>query len=302
MLKKNPPDQSRSRDGLVSALSAYLIWGLLPVYWKHLGIVPSAELLAWRVSGCTVLAWTFILIRRRKPVKLDRILMIHIASAAILIGLNWGIYLWAVETERMVEASLGYYINPLINVVLGMIFFSEELGKIRLTALLLALAGVIIMTVQSGSFPWISLALALTFGLYGLVTKKFPPAMDSIEALAREMVVLGPLGIAYLLRSGLDSTLHFPGFGQKVTTLLLLAGAVTLLPLWLFGRGAKKLPLGVLGFLQYIAPTIMLLLGTLVYGEPFGWGKAVSFLIILTALGLYSSTLGKPKGPAPQSP
>ena len=216
-------------------------------------------------------------------------MLLRVLAAAVLIGLNWGVYLWAVETEKMVEASLGYYINPLVNVFLGMIFFSERLGKIRLTALVLAFTGVAIMTVQSGVVPWVSLALALTFGLYALVTKQFPSSVDSIEALGWEMVVLGPLGVLYLLREGLRGTWHIAGFGMQATVLLLFAGAITLLPLWLFGRGAKKLPLGVLGFLQYIAPTMMLLLGVAAFGEPFGWGKAAAFLFILVALGLYSS-------------
>jgi chloramphenicol-sensitive protein RarD len=283
--------EQKNHSGLSSALLAYLIWGMLPVYWKVLHQVSSLELLAWRVAGCTLLAWAFILLRGRKPVPLTKVLFIRITTAAILIGLNWGIYLWAVAAEKMVEASLGYYINPLINVILGMIFFSEKMGKIRLAALILAFIGVIIMTIQNGVFPWVSLGLALSFGLYGLVTKKFPPEMDSIEALAREMILLGPLAMGYLVFIGFKGSWHIEGFGQEVTLMLILAGVVTLLPLWLFGRGAKMLPLGVLGFLQYIAPTCMLLLGTLVYGEPFGWEKGLAFAFILTALGLYSSTL-----------
>ncbi|MDC7223650.1 MAG: EamA family transporter RarD [Spirochaetales bacterium] len=291
----------QQRNGTGSALGAYIIWGLLPVYWKHLGSVPSAELLSWRVGGCALLAWAALFLRRRKPVPLTGRLLLRVCAAALLIGINWGIYLWAVEKERMVEASLGYYINPLINVVLGMIFFSEKLSKIRFAALMLALGGVIIMTIQTGSFPWISLGLALTFGLYGLVTKRFPPEMDSIEALAREMMVLGPPAVLFLVVAALRGQVHFSGSGLAQQALLLGAGVVTLLPLWLFGRGAKTLPLGVLGFLQYVAPTLMLILGVAVYGEPFGWGKALSFVIILTALGLYTWTL-LIKAPTPQSP
>ncbi|MDC7218368.1 MAG: EamA family transporter RarD [Spirochaetales bacterium] len=281
----------KNNGGLVSALSAYMIWGLLPIYWKVLHSVPSAELLAWRVAGAAFIAWAFILLRGRKPVPLTKVLFLRVLAAALLIGFNWGIYLWAIEFEHMVEASLGYYINPLLNVLLGMIFFSEKLGKTRLAALLLAAVGVLIMTFQNGVFPWLSFALALSFGLYGLVTKKFPPEMDSIEALAREMTLLGPPAVLYLIFLGSRGASHLSGYGQNVTVLLILAGSVTLLPLWLFGRGAKRLPLGVLGFLQYIAPTLMLLLGTLVYGEPFGWGKAAAFAFILTALALYSSTI-----------
>jgi chloramphenicol-sensitive protein RarD len=287
------------RSGLISALTAYVIWGFLPIYWKQLGQVPSQELLAWRVAGCAVLAWTVVLFRRRPPVlsslirkeKTGRALFLRVLAAAVLIALNWGIYLWAVEMERMVEASLGYYINPLVNVVLGIFFFSEKLGRKRLTALILALIGVIIMTVDTGVFPWISLLLALSFGLYGLATKQFPPELDSIEALAGEMLFLGPLGAAWLIFMGRGGAVHIAGYGPLTTVLLLTAGLITLLPLWLFGRGAKSLPLGVLGFLQYVAPTTMLLLGVFVYGEPFSWGKGAAFLFILAALSIYSSTI-----------
>jgi len=291
--------QISKQSGLISALTAYVIWGFLPIYWKQLGMVPSAEQLAWRVAGCALLAWSVLLIRRRKPVLFALLgkksaggsLLLRLLVAAVLIGLNWGIYLWAVESSRMVEASLGYYINPLVNVILGMIFFSEKLGRRRFIALILATAGVLVMTFETGVFPWISLLLAFSFGLYGLVTKQFPSELDSIEALAGEMVLLGPLGGAYLLLAGQGGTVHIAGFGTLTTVLLLAAGLITLLPLWLFGRGAKSLPLGVLGFLQYVAPTMMLLLGVLIYGEAFSWGKGVAFLFILAALTLYSSTI-----------
>jgi chloramphenicol-sensitive protein RarD len=282
---------SDKKTGILSAFTANIICVLLPIYWKSLTGIHQAALLAWRVAGCSLLAGTVILLRRRNPVPLSKILFLRLFTASILIGLNWMIYLWAIEKGLMVEASLGYYINPLVNVLLGMIFFSEKLGKIRLTALILAFTGVLIITIESGVFPWLSIALALSFGLYGLVTKRFPPEMDSIEALAREMFFLGPFALIYLTYLGSNGSWHFFAYGSKETLLLIMAGSVTLLPLWLFGRGAKTLPLGVLGFLQYVAPTSMLLLGILIYREPFNPGKAVAFAFILIALGVYSTTL-----------
>lgn len=285
-------------NGIFSAASAYLIWGLLPVYWKALGQVPPVEQLAWRVLGCAVLSW--ILLARRRELALiglirtgeaDRGIFLRIGLASLFLLLNWGLFIWAVSVNRMVEASLGYYINPLINVVLGIIFFSEKLGTRRLIALVLASVGVVIITLGTGVFPWVSLVLALCFGFYGLIAKSLPERVDSLESLAWVMVLLGPAGGIYLLLSARTGTVHLTGYGTPTTILISLAGFVTLLPLWLFGRGAKKLPLGMLGFLQYTAPTLMLTLGVLIYGEPFGWHKAAAFLFILVALGLYTSTL-----------
>jgi len=284
---------SPTRDGLISAFFAYFIWGVLPVYWKILGIVPPLELIAWRVAGCGVLAWIIILFRSRLVLKalLNTGLFFRIIIASFLIGINWMLFIWAVGSGRILEASLGYYINPLISVILGILFFSESLGKIRLTALLLALTGVIIMTLATGTFPWVSIILALTFGLYGVVTKGFPSEIDSIELLAWEMVILSPLAIAYLAFLGLQGSWHFISYGSTTTIMLGLAGVITLGPLWLFSIGAKRLPLGMLGFLQYIAPTLMLFLGIFVYGEPFDIYKASSFIFIMAAVWLYSSTL-----------
>jgi chloramphenicol-sensitive protein RarD len=293
-LKMNNKPSFR-QNGLITALLAYFMWGLLPVYWKILGFIPSWELIAWRVAGCGVFAWIIIFIRRRLVLKsmINFRLFLRIVVGSLLIGLNWILYIWAVGNDRILEASLAYYINPLINVILGIIFFSEALGKIRFTALLLALIGIIIMTLAGGTFPWISIILALTFGLYGMVTKGFPSEIDSIEILAWEMVVLSPLALIYLLFLAYQDNWHFLSHGTGTTIMLSLAGFVTLIPLWLFGAAARKLPLGLLGFLQYITPTFMLILGVLVYTEPFNLYKGVAFVFILTALSLYSSTLIK---------
>jgi chloramphenicol-sensitive protein RarD len=298
-MKKNQSTLPTSlRKGLISALFAYFIWGLLPIFWKTLGNVPPWELLAWRVFGCGILAWVFLLYRGRlalidlvKKRKISKKIFLHIFWASLLILLNWGLFIWAVSEKRILEASLGYYINPLINVILGIIFFSETLGRRRLTALILAFIGVVIMTLAAGTFPWVSIILALCFGLYGMITKSFPAEMDSIESLGWVMAILSPAGAVYLIFLWEKGSLHLTGFGSLTTVLLLLAGFVTLVPLWLFGTGAKKLSLGMLGFMQYIAPTLMLILGIFVYGESFDIMKGIAFVFILVALGLYSSTL-----------
>ena len=247
----------------------------------------------WRIASCGVAAWAVLLIRR-KPVSaavLTRPVVIRLVLAALLITLNWGLYIWAVATARIIQASLGYYINPLVNVVLGVLFFSEKLGRIRQVALGLAMAGVVLMTFDAGTFPWVSILLALAFGFYGMTVKILPKDMDSIEILGWETALLSPLAAAYLVRLGFSGGLHFAGYGFHLWFMLSLAGVVTLVPLWLFGAGARRIALSTMGFMQYIAPTMMLLLGVLAYGEAFGVFKAIAFGLVVAALVLYSITL-----------
>jgi len=287
--------KNEMKIGVAAALTAYALWGFLPIYWKALAVVPPVELLAWRVGGAGIIAWFFIFLRKRP---LNRsILNVKAASylliAAVLISCNWGLYLWAVFAGKIVEASLGYYINPLISVLLGVLFFSEQMGRTRYIAIFFASAAVILMTLDSGVFPWLSLVLAFSFGFYGFAVKHLPSEIDSIEVLAWETLLLSPLAIGYLVFRGIGGVLHFTGSGTGVTVLLVLAGLVTLLPLWLFGVGAKRIPLSTMGFLQYLAPTIMLLLGVLVYGEHFGLFRGLAFTLVAAALVLYSTTLAK---------
>ncbi len=283
----------KTRVGFISAASSYVIWGILPIYWKFLSAVPSLEILAWRVGGCSLLVWFIILIRRRLlPGSVYNLKVISLLfGASIFIALNWGLFIWAVTSEKILEAGLGYYINPLINVILGVLFFSEKLGRIRVVALFLASGGVTIMAVASGVFPWISIILAISFGFYGLMIKQLPDEFDNIEILVWVLVLLGPVAGIFLGMKGFSGELHFIGYGISTSILLIFAGFVTFIPLWLFGVGARRLPLGVIGFLQYVAPTMMLLIGTLIYGEPFSLLKGIAFALVAVASGLYSSTL-----------
>lgn len=285
-MERNP------RAGLPAGLGAYLIWGILPVYWKQLTAVPSGEILAWRVTGCAVLSWMLLLLRPGAPVKaaLTPRTVLSFFAAAMLLGSNWLVYNWAVANNRLVEASLGYYINPLVNVALGVIFLSERLGGMRLIALLFALAGVGVMTIAAGVFPWVSVVLAISFGFYGLNLKHLQARVDGIEVLAWVTGILGIPAAAYLGVLGLRGEWHIGASGALAGTLLAAAGIVTFIPLRLFGIGARHLPLGVLGFLQYIAPTTMLIIGTVVYGEPFDGPRAAAFGLVLAALGIYSPT------------
>ena len=288
-------DKKQGLD-LSVAISSYMIWGLLPIYWKFLSEVPPVEILAWRVGGCSLLALFIILVRRRRAVPrkaYNKIIFGRLFGAAVFIAINWGTFIWAVTSERILEAGLGYYINPLVTVILGVAFFSEKLGKMRIMALILASGGVMMMVAATGRFPWLSLMLAVSFGFYGLMIKQLPSEFGSMEILAWVMLFLGPFAGASLGIIGIQGESHFVGYGISTSILLIFAGAVTLLPLWLFGVGARRLPLGVLGFLQYTAPTMMLLIGTLIYGEPFSLLRGIAFALVLVASGLYCSTLRK---------
>ena len=285
--------EETKRNGFIAGFSAYILWGLLPIYWKLLGVVPPMELLAWRVAGCGVMAWLF-LIFRKKPISVAALnpkVVFRLLIAALLIAGNWGFFIWAIATGRILEASLGYYINPLVNVILGVLFFSEKLSRIRLVAIGLALIGVILMTFDAGTFPWISIGLALQFGFYGMAVKGLPSEIDSIEVLAWETAFLAPIAIGWLVWLGFSGNLHFAGYGSRVSLMLSAAGVVTLVPLWAFGIGAKRIPLSAMGFLQYVAPTMMMLIGTLIYGEAFGMYRAAAFAFVLAALVVYSITL-----------
>lgn len=283
----------KSATGLSAALSAYILWGLLPIYWKALDSVPPVELLAWRVLGCALCSWMLILIRGRK---FDISAFSHrffglIFAASLLIGINWGVFLWAVSVGRILQASLGYFITPLINVLLGMVFFSEALKTRRLMALILAFSGLLLMTFSTGAFPWVSLLLACCFGFYSLIVKSISQEFDSIDILAWEMLFLGPLAGLFLLFLAIRGNLIFAGYGFPDAPLLSFTGILTLLPLWLFGVATRQLSLGLVGFLQYTSPTIMFLIGVLVYKEALGIERLIAFVLVVLALGLYSSTL-----------
>ena len=254
---------------------------------------PSPELLAWRICGCSIVVWCVILCRGRlAPRRAFTLKTVGlIIGASLLISFNWGLFIWAVAADKILEAGLGYYINPLVNVVLGMIFFSEKLGPMRAIALALASAGVAVITLAAGVFPWFSIVLACTFAFYGLLVKQLPADFDSVEILGWVTTIIGPLSGLLLVVMGVRGEWHIVGFGTPTTILLVFAGMATFLPLWLFGVGARNLPLGVLGFLQYIAPSLMVLIGVLVYGEPFGFTRGAAFFLVALALGFYSSTL-----------
>ena len=291
-----PLSPQSSRDsllGLVSAASAFSVWGLLPIYWKFLLPVPALEIITHRVVWSVVFLLILIGLSRHLPDLLaafrNRRALGALSVSTILLAANWLIYIWAVNSDHVLQASLGYYINPLVNVLLGMIFLQERLRRLQAAAVLLAAAGVLILTVHYGQLPWIALTIAFSFGIYGLIRKVAP--VGSVEGLTVETLLLTIPGLIYLIyleKTGNGSFLHS---GLQIDLLLIGTGPITAVPLLLFTAGARRIPLSTVGLLQYIAPSGMFLLAVFIYREPFTAAQVWTFVMIWTALGIYSADL-----------
>lgn len=277
-------------SGIVYAFLAFVIWGLFPVYFKTLHQIPALEMLAHRMAWSLLFVLAVLLVRHHwrwlRPVLRDRRLVGRFAASAVLLSANWGIYIWAVNAGHIVEASLGYFINPLINVLFGYAFLGERLRPLQWSAVGVAAAGVAWLTWQHGAPPWISLALAATFGGYGLLRKT--AQLGALEGLALETLLLFPVALVYLTTLGLTGAGHFGHASPAVQWLLACAGPITAIPLLLFGAAARRIPLSTLGLVQYVTPTLQLLTGVFVYHEAFGPVRAVGYGAIWVALALYS--------------
>lgn len=280
-------DQSEITIGYLYAVGGFFLWGVFPVFWKTLDQVPALELLGHRVVWCSLLMLGILGWRRgwgtfRRLFDSKRtVFMLGLSTA--LIAFNWFIFVYAVISGHIVEASLGYFINPLFTVVLGMIFLGERLRRWQGMSVALATFGVIILTLNLGALPWISLALPASFGLYGLVRKTVAASPE--DGLTFEVWLMLPLALIYL------STLEDPAFGQGGVVdhlLLMCTGLVTALPLILFTHGARRLPLSTIGVLQYLAPTLQFLLGVFVYGENFTRQHLLAYSFIWLALIVFS--------------
>jgi chloramphenicol-sensitive protein RarD len=282
------------KTGAFQAGLSYLLWGILPIYWKLLDHVNAEDILANRIFWSFAFMMMVLFFSKKmgnlftvlKSFKQNRKEMYALIIASFLISTNWFIYIWAVNHHQMIEASLGYYINPLVSVLLGVIFLKEKLSPAQYASFIIAGIGVLILGISYGKFPWISIVLALSFGIYGLAKKMIK--VDSAVGLTLETMVVTPFALAYMV------FLFFTGehallSGSVSTDLLLIgAGAATALPLLYFAKGAQKIPLSMLGLLQYIAPTITLLLGVLVYGEHFTKHHLQAFIFIWSALTIYT--------------
>ena len=276
--------------GVFYGFSAYVLWGLLPLYWNLLEAVPAVEILAHRIFWSFVVVSLVILLTGGWNTFLaslaDRKKLILIFSCGLIVSLNWYTYIYAVNSGFVIEASMGYYINPLVVVLLGVTVFRERLGRWQLTALLLATTGVLLIALQYGRIPWIALMLAGTFAAYGLIKKII--RLEPVSGLVLETFIVMPIALFYIVkleRSGAGALGTMP-----LNTVLFLAGAgiITAAPLFLFARGIEKTTFSMMGFLQYIAPTITLLLGIFVFREHFSFTHLISFCFIWVALIIFT--------------
>jgi chloramphenicol-sensitive protein RarD len=276
--------------GVLYAGGAFLIWGLSPVYWKAMQSVPALEIVTHRVVWSFLFLVALTLVQRRwgefrEALKTPRTLLI-LALTTLLVSGNWLLYIWAVNAGFMLQASLGYYINPLVNVLLGMVFLKERLRRPQALAVLMACAAVVFRTVSLGELPWIALTLGFTFGLYGLIRKVAP--VSSLVGLTIETLLLTAPGMAYLVFLEAQATGALFHVSRSLDILLIGTGVFTAVPLLFFNLGARRINLSSVGLMQYIAPTGMFLLAVLVYGEPFTPAHVWTFILIWTALGIYS--------------
>jgi chloramphenicol-sensitive protein RarD len=282
------PHDPRAR-GLAAALAAYLIWGIAPVYFHALQRVPALEIVSHRVVwSVLVLAAALSLLRRWPTVRASlgsRRQLGALAVTTALISVNWGIFIWATNGGRLLEASLGYFINPLVNVALGALFLRERLSRRQLLAVGLAALGVAVLVARVGALPWVSLALAITFGLYALVRKV--ARIDALGGLFVETVLLAPLALGFLWWRDHAGVGAF-GADARLSFLLSLAGVITATPLVLFAVGVTRLRLSTMGVVQYLAPTCQFLLAVLAFGEPFDGGRAGAFVLIWASLAIYT--------------
>ncbi|PBC18597.1 MULTISPECIES: EamA family transporter RarD [unclassified Mesorhizobium] len=281
---------SKARRGFLLALGAYLLWGLLPFYMKAVAHLPLAEVIAHRIVwsvpiAAAVLVWAGRTADFKAAIRSPRTIAMAALTAA-LISVNWGIYVWAIAVDRTVETALGYYINPLVSVVVGALLLGERLDRLQIAAVVLATVAVTVLTIEGGKLPWVSLALAFSFAAYGFFRKTLPIGPSQgflLEVLLLSVPALGY--IVYLIATGQD---HIVSSTGTDTALLMGCGPVTSVPLLLFAFGAKLLRLSTIGIMQYIAPTMVFLIAVLIFDEPFGTAQAIAFALIWTALAMYS--------------
>ena len=278
------------RRGYILGLTAYIIWGLFPLYFKAIQSVPALEIIVHRALWSALFGALLLLVWKHpgwlRELRSNPRRFAVLALSGVLIASNWLVYVWAVNNERMLEASLGYYINPLVNVLLGMLILGERLRRLQWLAVALAALGVLQQLWQVGSIPWVSLVLALTFGFYGLIRKQAPVA--ALPGLVVETWLLLPLALGWLLMHPAAMSTQADFWSTQEALWLIAAGPITLVPLVCFNAAARHLPYTTLGFLQYLAPTLVLLQAIFLFGEHFDPSKLLAFICIWTGLAIYS--------------
>ena len=276
--------------GIFYALGAYLMWGFAPIYFKNLEFIPVNEILAHRVIWSVVVTGILITILKSWSdvwkIICSRKKLLLLFVSTLLISCNWMVFIWAINNDRMLEASLGYFINPIINVVLGLIFLKESLSRIKWIAVGLAFIGVLIQIIGLGTLPWVSLVLPISFAFYGLVRKKIK--VESLTGLFIETLLVAPIALYYLVNIADSEYANMLNNSYGLNIWLMLAGVVTAFPLIFFGQAALRLKLSTLGFFQYLAPSLLFLFATIVYGEELNIYKTITFAFIWSGIALFA--------------
>lgn len=283
------------KKGIFFALGAYVLWGILPIYWELIHHIGAFEILAFRIIFSAIFMIFILIIGKNQRQAFIRdvnqlvthpIQLVAIVVAGYVITINWGTFIWAVTNGHVLQSSLGYYINPLVSILLALIFLKERFNKFEWLAILFAFIGVLYMTLKVGEFPIVALMLAFSFGIYGLLKKVVH--IDAISSITVECIVTAPAGLIYV---GYLWQQHQLSFGMNMSSFwLLFSGAITAIPLILFSAGSKRIPLSLTGFIQYVGPTIMFVLGIFLFNEPFDINQLITFIFIWIGIVLYSTS------------
>jgi chloramphenicol-sensitive protein RarD len=279
--------------GTLFVTATYFFWGIQPIYWKQLNHVSSLQLIAHRIFWSFVFFMIILKVKNKLPllkeVMKDRKKLYLTMFAGYLVSTNWLIYIYAVNSNQILATSLGYYINPLVSVILGMIILKERFNKMQIISFVFACLGVLIIALKYQTLPWIAVSLPLLFGFYGLIKKVVN--IDPVVSMAIETMAIMPIGLGYLIFTEVNNTGHLLSDGPLITFYLLLTGVVTSLPLWWFAIGASMIKLSTIGFIQFLSPTLSLIIGVLVYSEPFDTTQLISFGFIWVGIAIYMYTL-----------
>lgn len=279
------------RKGLSYALGCYLIWGLFPLYWYPITTagIDAGQILAQRISWSAVFSIIVLLLMNKRAALFaavaDRRLLLAFMCSAAAISVNWLVYLWAITHHHILDASLGYFISPLVNVLFGFLFFKETLNRTQMLAIVLALTGILWLAVPAGHIPWVSLLLAGSFGLYSLLRKLAP--LDALTGMTLETLLMLPFALAYLWYTAHHGGLVFETLSPLQLTVLIGSGAVTVLPLLMFAAGAKRISMSDLGMIQYVSPTMQFFLGLTLFGEAFNLQKFAGYAWVWAGIAVY---------------
>ncbi|GAB2556265.1 EamA family transporter RarD [Gracilibacillus alcaliphilus] len=285
------------KQGILITFSAYLLWGVLPIYWKLLDHLPASEVLAHRIIWSFVFTVFLVLItghwrdllQTLHTLQKDRKKTVAVITASVVISINWFLFIFSVQHGHVLQASLGYYINPLFSILLAVFVLKEKTTKGQVLSFILAGIGVVYLTLSYGVFPWISLLLAASFALYGLIKKTID--LNAMYGLTIETLVVTPFALLFLILASSKGSVSFSSFLSMDSLLLIGGGVATAIPLLLFASGAKRIPLAMVGFLQYVSPTIMFFLGVFLYNEPFTIHHMITFSFIWIALMIYMASI-----------